>query len=53
MKTPSPLLKITIAAVRNGVPVLTSPEDWRTNADDPVDSGASAMLMQPLSLVAK
>jgi hypothetical protein len=36
---------MTIAAVRKGVPVLTSPEDWRTKADDPAGASASAMLM--------
>jgi hypothetical protein len=39
-----------MAAVRNGVPVLTSPEDWRTNADDPADASASASAMLMLLL---
>src|ERR1700722_6146387 len=43
MKTPRPLLKMTIAAVRNGVPVFTSPDDWRTNAE--LLAGASVVDM--------
>src|ERR1700722_17954528 len=56
MNTPRPLLKMTIAAARNGVPVLTRPDDCRTNGEGPADAaaaGASAMLMRTLSVVVR